>query len=370
MKVGILTFHAADNYGAVLQAYALKEYIRSLGHDTEILNYCPKSMQEEYHAFTWRLPMSFSGVRKYIFYIPAILRRLFLLIPRILFCWKFRLFRERFFDLKEAVYWKKEDIPHDLDAYVMGSDQVWNPRISREGMDVYLGKFQTKPNALRIAYAVSAGAGEEQLKSKDDFKLFQTVFVREESLKEHLLNLGVFSELVADPTFLVEPNLWQQVAEQSKYNTEGKYILVYMMYYTPEVLRIAKRFALQQRIKIKVISPFEFRYIAADHFLHPQGPDDFVKLFRDAEYVITTSFHGTAFSVIFNKNFYFISTGQKGENRLRSLLNKLGLEHRLVEDVENYDPIDYTAVNEKLAKFREHSQQLLGNSLKVDHDKQ
>lgn len=359
MKIGILTFHNAINYGAVLQAYALKKHLSSAGHCVEIINYTPKVIEKDYKVFTLATPLKLYRI---ILYPLLLAKRILLFIPRLRLTRKFVNFNLKALSLSEKTS-ASQTIPEDFEAYVIGSDQVWNYDIVQDSLPVYLGRFNTSTAALRIAYAASAGAGEKLLKTKDDFDLFNALSVRELSLRTHLQQLGVSSTVVLDPTLLISPAAWHDLADQSNYPTRERYILLYMMYDVPEALKTAKKLACQKGIKLKIISNFTFSHITKDHFLHPVGPEDFVRLFRDAECIITTSFHGTAFSLIFNKNFYFISSKTKGENRIHSLLSTLGLNDRMVENVTDIAPIDYSYANSKILDLRAHSTAFLQDSL-------
>ena len=361
MKVGILTFHGADNYGAVLQAFALQEYIRSLNNDVDMVNYSPKAVLKDYKTFSFAFSNTFTGVKKYLLHPLILLRRFIRIIPFTRRAKKFDNFRKCFFDLSEPSYTDIEKIPQDYDAYVIGSDQVWNTKISQDGEPVYFGKFKKNINSICISYAASAGDCEELLNTSESFDDFDAISVREISLKNLLQSkFNIASEIVADPTLLVEPEVWNQVAATSTYNTPEKYVLVYMVYYTEKALSIAKKIARKKNMKVLII---DFCRITKNHFISPIGPEDFVSLFKNASYVVTTSFHGTVFSVIFNRNFYFVSTKRKGENRVRLLLNDLKLEHRIIDDTPELKPIDYAYAMKILPELRASSEAFLQKTL-------
>ena len=361
MKIGILTFHGADNYGAVLQAFALQEYIQSIDNVAEMVNYSPEAVLKDYKTFSLAFSPTFSGAKRYLLHPLILLRRFIRIIPFVRRAKKFNEFRKRFFGLQAASYTDIEKIPQDYDAYVIGSDQVWNTKISQDGKFVYFGKFKRNNKSTCISYAASAGDGEELLNTPEYFESFDNIAVREVSLKNHLQNnLNIASEIVVDPTLLVKPEVWDRVAATSTYNTREKYVLVYMVYYTEKALRIAKKIAKRMNMKVIII---DFCRITKNHFIAPIGPEDFVNLFKNASYVVTTSFHGTVFSVIFRRNFYFISTRRKGENRVKLLLNDLKLEHRIVEDMPTPEQIDYSYAMQVLPDLRASSEAFLQRTL-------
>ena len=364
MKIGILTFHCAHNYGAVLQAYALQEYLKSLGHEVEFIKYEPEYLLEPYRVFpNIRKKQSLATV------LSAIARSvltIFYSIPR---HYAFKKFISDKLIISSKEVKTVEDIS-GYDAYIVGSDQIWNLNITRGYDPVYWLGIKDK-NALKISYAASISQnkiteGQEEQVAKF-LNNFDSISVRETQAQELLQPLATKEiHTVLDPTLLVDKQVWDGL-DLSRPIAE-KYVLVYYVGYSPNIGRIADNIAKEIGAKVITLVPYPtFRNRKGKN--QTATPIDFVRYFKHAEFVVTSSFHGTVFATIFNRPFYTVEINAlKGgsSTRMKSLLNALNLDSRLVDEASTpkHSLIDYTSTNRQLQNLRDSSQEFLINALK------
>ncbi len=362
MKIGILTFHCAHNYGAVLQCYATQEFLRSKGYDVEVINYRPQFLLDPYKLFDRRRVISKN----------LMLSLKFLIVECLLFLNRYKRFRgfEKFIhnrlQIGNAV--SRDSLPSDCDAYIIGSDQVWNSRITRGFDPIYFADFPfEKGNKKFISYAASMESKTLTLEQVDFYaksiKNFDFLSVREIQLQQLLqpLTSKKISQ-VLDPTLMVPTHLWDNLSSDK--SNVGKYVVVYQVRVNPNTMRIAEYIANQIGAKVKVLVAW-LQYKAVEGTDQTATPEDFLDAIRNAACVVTTSFHGTAFAVIFNRPFYTIRLNDGSDSRSESLLGTLNLEERVVEVNASpiFSDIDYSLVNQKLEQLRSESQEYLLNSL-------
>lgn len=361
MKIGILTFHCAHNYGAVLQCYATQEFLKSKGYEVEIINYRPEYLLEPYRIFSTKKILSKNPVR-------TIKNIIFLLLTFVIKAKRWKGF-ERFINNKLNIsnIASKDTIPSNYDAYIVGSDQIWNPKIT-EGFDgVYFCDFPfNKKSKKYIAYAASMESAKLDNNETDFYSKqlanFNSISVREAQLKDLLQPLTSTSiKQVLDPTLMVSPDVWNSFTT-NKTNNE-KYVVIYQVRHNQDTIRIAQDIAKQIDAKIKILVAWPQLY--KRDIYQTATPEDFANIIRNAECVVTTSFHGTAFSIIFNKPFYTIKLNDGADSRSVSLLEALNLEDRMIETNETpiFSTIDYRLANEKLDALRQESQGFLLNNL-------
>lgn len=360
MKIGILTFHCAHNYGAVLQCYALQEILKRLGHDVKVVDYRPSYLVKPYKTLRF-----FKSIR-----IDRMLKNLIVQIlkfPRETRRHKaFEKFIEGKLDLSRRC--DEKTIVSDMDAYVFGSDQIWNPVITGGGDDVYWGGVPfEKGDKIFITYAASLGkeslTEEEQNKIVKKLKNFDAISVRESSLKSILAPLtGKKLEQVLDPTLLAPRTVWDKLEDNVE---ERGYVLVYQVRQNPNTIEFAKHIAQQLNAKVITIEAY-LNYKIKRGVISCASPEDFVSYIKHASCVVTTSFHGTVFSVIFNKPFYCLKLGDGADGRSKSLLHSLHLEYRMVDKLDRpvYSDVDYSEANEILIGLRKSSERFLTQSLK------
>ena len=351
MKTGILTFHCAHNYGAVLQAYALQEFLKSLGHEVEVIDYRPEYLTAGYGAFLFPRLAGASLVRKALrlgLWGLRLPRSLSLIPMRVRRRAGFEKFISGRMNLSRERFAEGGRVPAErFDAIVFGSDQIWSPNHTDGGDPVFLGDFPAPAGTLKIAYAASAGAASATLGENpvfaDALKNFDAVSVREENLAESLRpKTSLEIETVLDPTMLVDKSVWEKIAEPP--SIKEKYVLIYQVAYGPDADRIARELAVRLGAKVVSLASYRFRR----GMLNEETPEQFVGWFKHASCVVTTSFHGTAFSLIFGRPLYYVGSGQPGENRPKQILRALGLESRYLlsgSPCPEFSEIDYEDVN-------------------------
>ena len=359
MKIGILTFHCAHNYGAVLQCYALQETLRQMGHEVEVIDYRPDYLVKPYkwfdiHWFISRNPIN--AARKFS-------KEIVLLLTRIKRYRAFEKFISSRLNVSDRVNF--DSIPSKYDIYIMGSDQIWNPYITHGFEPAYFGKFKfSKEKRKYIAYAASMetkSLGEKaQNFYKQTLKNFDAVSVREFQLATLLQPLTDKKiETVLDPTLLADSSIWNKIAKRPKINQ--KYVLVYQVRGEKQnILSVANKIACQlNAVVVEVTSWFSIQFKRIK--IQNAAPEEFLGLIKYASFVVTTSFHGTAFSVIFNRPFYCIRLDDGCDTRSMSLLKNIGLENRMITKDLNPVPsgIDYVEANKRVADLRKMSMNFL-----------
>ena len=355
MKVGILTFHCAHNYGAVLQAYALQEHLKSRGLEVHVIDYQPSILSSFYKPFDIRDFRSLKTLLSRILLFPSAWKRY----------QNFNRFIHRKLSL-ETIDMDNEE--SNYDAFIYGSDQIWNPKILKNFDAIYFAGFKAAKGKLNITYAASMGKftldETEKIYYQEALKRFHAISVRENSLKHALSSLTEKPiKVVLDPTFLLSQTQWNQIAIDPQIKIP--YVLIYQVEKNEQVYKIA--YSLAQQIKGKVIELKSKLSLLHQSEFQCASPEEFVGYFKHASYVVTTSFHGTAFSIIFNRPFYTVMINKNIDTRSSALLNSLSLSERLIKNEANaiLSEIDYTRPNKLLTSLQESSKAFLENALKI-----
>ncbi len=292
-KIGLISCGLEPNYGACLQAFATQNIVERLGYNIDIISY--SFMNEcEYSPFSQNNFKSFATCC--LFYE---LRR------GIHFA--FQKFRDKYMKYSDSVIKSKDDfrkIINDYDCFLIGSDQVWNPFLGID-TDITLLKFYDN-GPRKISYASSFGVShlpdDKKEYYREAFKSFDCISVREPTGKTIINELTDKKvEVVLDPTLLMNADDWEGYAESVDIN--GDYVLIYDMYHDPGLREIAKKIAKNKNAMVIALS----RMILPDmkiKTLKNISPSNFLWLFKNARAIVTDSFHGTVFSVNFNKEFY------------------------------------------------------------------
>ncbi|MCX7715404.1 MAG: polysaccharide pyruvyl transferase family protein [Clostridia bacterium] len=355
MKVGILTYHQADNYGAVLQAYALWQVIESKGIDCQIINYDCRAVGAQYRY----RKLKFDG-------------NLFANIKYNINCYLHRKKKENFAKFRammnlSPVYTKDtiKDAEDHYDCFIVGSDQVWNSNCS-DGDFTYLLDF-AKNRQKKNSYAASFGTADIPSDLICAYaallKDFNNISVREERgaiLVESLI--GKRCPVVLDPVFLLDKEKWESFAGPKK----EEYILVYQLYYTKSLLEFAESLSKKTGLKLVTISiSLKTQVYSLFHSTNKSsvGPDEFVSLIANARYVVTNSFHGTALSVILKKQFFteLAPSEYNVNSRFDELFSTFELHDRIIKDTDyNIDnEIDYDKLDLILKQRKEESLEYL-----------
>lgn len=345
MKFGILTFHNTLNPGATLQAYALCRYIRQEGDSCDIIDYrSPNIVKRE---------LSFKKARTAL---RTLVLRLFVWPRQKLKIKKFHEFLKSEKMLSPKSY-SPENIAEansDYDGFIAGSDQIWNLKITDNDYNFFL-KFAEKEKT-KLSYATSAGDEWEKNEHKDVLELlgrFDELSVREESTRQSLKKcFGIESELVADPTMLLSPQEWSELAVKPK---EKNYVLVYM----PQggVNIIAEEFA--RRENKKLIHIGDGGYHLKKSGVRSVNVYEWLGYIKYADAVFTDSYHGLLFSLYFGKNVWTKLTEKKGE-RQKTILNIIDANECAVSNIQDVRICeDLQKRPEKLEHFRMQSQKYL-----------
>jgi len=360
MKVGILTFHSAHNYGAVLQAYALQETIKGLSFETDIIDYRPDYLMKlAFFPITKSMPLPIR--------MKLLLEGLVCLYGRS----KRRRGFAKFIQSKlrlSAKNFKRSFSSNGLyDAYVMGSDQIWNICLTKGFDNVYWGDFTTKEKAVKISYAASMSyyllSQQQKQRMSDLLKNFHSISVREEETQDYIQeNFKTDATTVLDPTLLLDRSNWKMISKKPR--TLRKYVLVYAIGLRNEAFIIAKSIAHQLNANIIELTMNVDKNLVVNRY-QTASPEDFLGLFENAECVVTSSFHGTTFSIIYNKPFYSLSHGNDKDSRQKTLLRKLGLLDRFISSnsTPSFQQILYDDANANLEILRNESIAFLKNNL-------
>lgn len=379
-KIGICACYATLNYGSMLQAYATQITINNLGYDSEFIVY-RKSSSISYKIK--QLPRLFN--KNLLFDKSIALQKKLALKMHPEIKKKDKCRKEAFLKFSKEYYVKfsKEYIGYEelkkgaknYDSVVVGSDQLWTPG----GLATNFYNLMFVPdNINKVSYATSFGVSQipwyQKKRTKEYLERINFLSVREIAGAKIIKELtGRDANVVVDPTLLLSLEEWNERIPL-KHIVSEKYIFCYFLGKNLKHRDIAKQ--LQQKTGLKIVcTPYLDSFVKSDksfgdYQLFDIGPNDFVNLIRGAEYVLTDSFHGSVFSIIYHKKFITLnrfSNGRQSRNsRIDSLCEVLGLsERRQCDDIfTNMDAeIDYTIVDEKLDEIRKSSIEYLRKSL-------
>ena len=350
MKVSIITIHDPDvNYGSTLQSCGTYQFIKSLGYDVQLIDYKP-----DYKSFKQRIK---KHVLQIVFWKDAHRRR-----KKI----------DQYFAQHASLtrrYVTREDLfadPPVADVYITGSDVIWNRDVNPEGGDpaYYLGFVRS---GMKMSYAPSMGQWQSDENVRhivDQVSDFVYLSVREERSREQLEAAGLKNvKCVMDPVFLLDVANYQK---QIQPNIYGDYTLVYLMSDTPEKRERVNQLARSYGDRVVAFGGFK-RKSESDVFIRDAGVEDFLSLIYHAKHIITDSFHCTAFSLIFNKQFWYLPSIDSSM-RIENMLQYVGLERRIISQSVKLDDatrsdICYEIVNELLRPKIEASKSYLRDAL-------
>ena len=377
MKIGLITYHSAYNFGSVLQAYASQHIINRIAGDCEIINYRTKEQRRVYSPFVWNKGREFvkSLIKNILAFPQYKCRKLRSIKYETLFTKLFNLSDEC--TTPEAVYsmWNKYDI------IVSGSDQIWNKysnelaQASWSNIEPYLlNGYKGK----KISFASSIGnmPDSEITKLVDYINEFDYVSMREKESADKLRSIvTVDVENVVDPTFLLTKEEWRQ--EFHLTDVSEKYILYYALNRRRDVKEARKAieiYAKKKRIKVRMIDPLgaskSSEYVDV---LNSIDPIEFLQLIYGAETIITDSYHGTILSVNLEKDVFSICGKNKSDFRKTDILKQIGLSDRIISNINDiidneFESIQYDAVKEKLYPLIQNSKRYLYIAFGVKED--
>ena len=360
MKLALMTFHNAANYGAALQAYAFEKFLTDKGYDCEYINYVNASRAHEY-SMSWHIWDSLQH-GKITNAIAYALGSPFMSLRK----WRFSRFYAKHLRKTNRIYKtsaEAAELNGKYDRFIVGSDQVWNPACNGDDT-AFLLDF-VKNSRERISYSSSFGVDSidegHTAAFKQNLSAFHALAVREQIGCEIVKNLtGRDSQLVLDPVMLLTKEQWMQLVPTGE--KKEKYIFSY----TNRDSQTADFFKTGYKLDGKkhyVLS----RYTRPQDFINPKtrvkycmSPQEFVSVIANAELVVSASFHCLAMAIILNRPFVAILTGDKGKDeRPLNILRALDLESRILHpDMSVGDivaPIDWDVVNEKIEQLKASS---------------
>lgn len=370
MKIGGLTFHSAYNFGSNLQAYALQQYINKLAKeynipiDYSIINLRTRAQDKIYNY-------KLNG---------NILKRIF---KQVVFGKQLKKRQENFEvfinnKLNTTIkYSTREDIIYDnkfYDVCITGSDQIWNLMAYDFDWSYFLDGINCKK---KVSYAVSSGPKKREISKEEEERItrllkdYDAISVREEGTKEFISQFTDKDiEINMDPTILLDKEEWNQIIDSKKIIDEP-YILYYSLRPSKSRTKYLQEMSKKMNMKIVVANP-SYKYDIVGGFVrkYESGPLEFLNLLKNAKLVISSSFHGTIFSVILNVPFYALNG--KNDYRISTLLKVMKLEERMIMEGDNLEDIaknayniDFSIANEMIMKEREKSKQYLVNALGI-----
>lgn len=353
MKIGILTFHRAHNFGAVLQCYALQEFLKTAGFNVEVIDYREPYTENYYKIFRLDIFLLTSSLKGKLYYILSSWKRLKKTI-------RYRSFGLKY--LNTSPKWTGKTMS-DYDFYIIGSDQMWSQDCLGDCFnEIYLGKFRRKSCSKIIGYAISSNIRSiNSLKNNEQlplvFERFAAISFRESSVINRLKELtGVNYTQCIDPTLLTNMSMWENIID--KRWSKKRFVVLYR-------LRDANRPDMSVLFKARKIAN-ELGVGMVEISSNSHSVVDFVSAIANAEYVVTTSFHATVFSLIFHKQFasYLLHDGNDG--RYEDLLRKVGADECIYEIDEYPRPevlLDWEKVEKGIDYIREQSVRFLKENL-------
>lgn len=371
--IGLLTFHWADDFGAMLQAYALKHCLENMGERVEVIPYAPFRLSGRY----WWCPLLArslpDGQVKYWF-DHGRLKYNIKLGP---IFWRrkraMRAFRRRYLSARPAIRSACHIYFRKYDRVFVGSDQVWNPEITVKLDDAYIGNIKGRGACPMIAYAASMGRSALPESCQEKFarcagQAFSAISVREASavpFLEWLLHRRVID--LVDPVFLLQQEDWRRI---QRLPAEKDYILLHWTERNDSMARYALTLAQQSNKKLIQTSLPSRNGQDRRALIHADGgPAEFLGYIQNASCVVTNSFHAAAFSVLLEKQFIAFRHSSYN-SRLSGLTEKLGLQARLYDKNCPPEPdsmwreIDWPAVQSRIAAERKRAIQFICSNIK------
>lgn len=363
-KIGIITFHAAHNYGSSLQAYALQNTISNLGYQCEIINFRTEAQKDQYRPLTKRKGLKY------------ILKNMYFLLNYSQRKAKYDLF-EQFINnnlIKSSVEYtsfeqlEQANLPYT--HYVSGSDQIWNTVPNDANMAYFLPFVK---NAKRIAYAPSFGQ-LGNIKHKDEIAKYLNdydfISVRDKFGQELVEELtDIHAPILIDPTMLFSKNNWLELIDKKPLINKD-YIFFYTLFADKEMISFVKNISFILGLPV-IISNISNQYEIFSGFeKHTKtGPLEFLNLLNNAKFVCTSSFHGTVFSILLHKPFIAIN-GAK-DKRISTLLETTNLQNCSAnacykinrEYIENLLKIDFNESDSKIELERQKAIDFIKQSL-------
>lgn len=351
-KVHILTFHRALNYGAILQCYSLYKTISQIS-ECDVIDYRARCIENRYKVFV--AGKSLKEIVKALLTAPVV-----------------KMKRTKFDEfIKNNITMTQTANSHDelkrmswseSDCFCVGSDQVWNFDLITGDSSFF---FDFVPQEVkRFSYAASIGADlkEEWKKLFQSYLAdFSAVSVREKTAQKQLDSCEITASIEIDPVFLLKREEW---FDKARNINSDSFVLIYLLQKADSFMKSAIEFAQEHGKKVIIISTGLRRQYDAK-YVSDCGPEEFLGYFKAADTIFTNSFHGIAFSILFNKQFYYQLQGNnvKTNSRLYDIISLFQLEKRNINNINNADCIDYSFVNTVIEQKRKSAIDYLKNQI-------
>lgn len=359
-KTAFITVHVGFNFGSVLQSIATAKVLRTLNFDPLLINYIPDRVT--YHRYFQNALKGIIPFIKHLVLLPN-----FMLNRHI-----YSSYLSKYCKMSKPIY-DNDDFAKKCpkaDIYITGSDQVWNSK-HNEGFNDRYYLTDTPEESTRIAFASSIGetrlSREDLIRIKKNLQRYKAISVREQSAQKLIESLGLKAKHLLDPTFMLDKDEWKEY--MSPRLEKRNYLLIYTPYNTVDNNKIydaARKIAKEKNLKILTFSWDWRKEKPADRTITYASPGDFLSLMHHADFVITNSFHGTAFSINLNKNF-IVFMPSAFSTRITSIIELCNLSHRLIKKDFSLDcikdSIDYNKVNTILNAQRKESINFLSEAL-------
>lgn len=330
IKIGIITFHRAINYGAVLQTYALQKYLNSHNYNAEVIDYRCDYMENFYKIFSLKnksIKQIIRGVMNFGFAYKK--KR------------NFYNFLKQNIKISAKTYNKANIVTsnNQYDKFITGSDQVFNYACSNFDKNYFLDFVQD--SRKKFSYAASFGMKVIPKQYIEEYKILLSTFAKlsiRETTGQDIIRglLGKETELSLDPVFLLNKREWEDLAKKPK---ENRYILIYKLNTSDLIFDFARKLSKLTGIKIVALNFDLVDQLKTTDIkgIYAASIEEFLGYFKYADYVVTNSFHGTAFSIIFHKNFYVeaLQKDFKPNDRVESLLNLTKLNSCKIKTIDD-----------------------------------
>lgn len=368
MRIKTLTTFDVYNYGASLQAYALMTFLKKLGHEVEIIDYQPEYLSRKYD-YKWvnpESPLSKTAITRGIYRVLKYLQRQTTLKRK----HAFDSFHDKYLCRTSTKYVSPNELksnPPEADLFIVGSDQVWNVFYETGRDDNFFLDFVKKGE--KMSYAASFSYLDIDLEQSNRIKhllsTFNAVGVREYQGVDLLKSMGIDSYWTLDPVFLLTKDEWMSLS--APFEKKEPYVLIYDFENNQDLKMFTIDYARKHGLKIYSINDTYPRKYADKNF-NNAGPLEFLSLIINCDAFVSNSFHGTAFSIMFNKPvFVFNRKRHKVNSRMESLLKLFNLERFLFSeytpDSDINEEFDFNKINETIAKERQKSIGFLSSNL-------
>lgn len=335
MKIGIITFHRAKNYGALLQCLALYTFLKGKNYNVEIIDYRNPAIENTYR----KIPKLRKNLIKFsgsFFYSLVNYKKLKCREDN---------FEKIRLTMKHSREITKENCNNlNYDVYIAGSDQLWNPLVTKGLDSMYFLDFVK--SGIKSTYAMSMGTINNELFNKPFFnsliEKIDYISMRESDAADFIKTKKTRNDVVQslDPTLLLSSEEWDNLLKNDNIKLPKKYVFVYYVKENPELIKMADKIALDYNIPIVYInvyqkSPVFYKFKSKVCNIVQADPLDFVNCVKNATFVVTSSFHATAFSCIYKKDIFILPHNVTG-SRITSIADTFGLQNRIYKSFEDF----------------------------------